>query len=91
MALLVLAVTAWHLRQRPVGATPLQSAGNRRHAVPAEPGAESAANPEVPTTEQDPTVVRAPEASLARELKAILFLYAACCVVPALYGAAMSS
>ncbi len=91
VALVVLAVTVWQLRQRPVGATPLQSAGNRRHAVPAEPGAESAANPEVPTTEQDPAVVRAPEASLARELKAILFLYAACCVVPALYGAAMSS
>jgi hypothetical protein len=80
-ALLLLGVTGWQLSQRQTGHTPV-----RTGAAPNGPP-----QPEALPRERDPSTEHAPpEASLTRELKAILLLYAACCVVPALYGTGMA-
>lgn len=76
IALAGLALAVGALRRRPLGNTPLAEAAESTQVVPPTADATRRAKPRQPL----------PEASLGRELRAIVVLYAACCVLPALVG-----
>lgn len=85
---LCLAISFWLLGRRPTGVTPMAALPPDQTAEVAKPtGSGAGDKPEVLTEGEDPdTTPPPPEASLTRELRAILLLYAASSVLPTLVG-----